>query len=237
MNIDWIAFDADDTLWENEEVYRQGRDRCREILNKYAADAPIDQVVDRIEVNNLPYYGYGVMSFILSLLEAGVELAGKDLREKDVQELLDLGKKMLTQPPRVFKGVLEMLSFLGGSYSLMLITKGDLFHQQRKIKDSGLEKYFQEIEIVAEKTPATYQEILRRHHIRAEHFLMVGNSLRSDIKPVVNQGGWAIHVSEHLSWDHEDADLTAEEEERVIDVGRVEQVAEVLERLTAEKSG
>lgn len=228
LGIEWIAFDADDTLWENEKVYRQARTRFLEILSHYNLKDGVEDHVHQVEVGNLPYYGYGVMSFILSLIETGVTLTEGEIHGEHVQEMLSLGKEMLSTTPEVFPGVPEMLDHLSSRYPLLLITKGDLFHQQRKVAESGLGEYFRHIEVVAEKKPSVYQRVLRRHQISPGRFLMVGNSLRSDIQPVVALGGWAVHVSDHASWSHEDQALTAGERERVIDVGRVQQVADVL---------
>ena len=228
LDVKWIAFDADDTLWENEKIYQQARTRFLEILSHYNLKGEVEDHVHQIEVGNLPYYGYGVMSFILSLIETGVTLTEGGLRGEHVQELLSLGKDMLSTTPEVFQGVPEMLDQLSSRYPLLLITKGDLFHQQRKVAASGLEEYFRHIEVVAEKKQPVYQHLLRRHQISPGSFLMVGNSLRSDIKPVIALGGWAVHVSDHASWSHEDQELTVRERERVIDVGRVQQVGELL---------
>lgn len=227
-----IAFDADDTLWHNERLYHQGRDRFRQILAKYGIDGVDDARVDAVEVRNLPYYGYGVMSFILSLIEAGIELTGGQLRSEDVLALLDLGKEMLRAEVQVYDGVAETLAALFTEYPLMLITKGDLFHQQFKVTASGLEGYFNHIEVVSKKDPATYRDILDRHEIEAENFLMVGNSLRSDVLPVLALGGWGVLVPNELTWAHEDSDPPADSNERYFEIEHLDQLPGLLARLS-----
>jgi putative hydrolase of the HAD superfamily len=231
MNLDWIAFDADDTLWQNEEIYREGRERFLEIMAQYSVRDRAEEAVDQVELENLPHYGYGVMSFILSLIETAVEITEGDFRGRDVRTLLELGKEMLTAPPQVFAGVPEVLEELQDRYPLMLITKGDLFHQQRKVKSSGLEEYFRAVEVVSRKTVPVYRSLLDRFSIQPDHFLMVGNSVRSDIQPVAALGGWALHVKDHLSWSHEQGVLSSAEQARVFEIGRIDQVGEVIYRL------
>lgn len=201
--MDWIAFDADDTLWKNEETYLKGRDVLLEILSGYGVVVDDPEEVDQLEVNNIKYYGYGVMSFVLSLIEMAIDLTDAKIRPEDIQELLDLGKEMLAAEVEVFNGVRSLLETLSKKSSLMLITKGDLFHQQRKVQSSGLSQYFQAIEIVSNKTREVYQEILDRRQIDPGQFIMIGNSMRSDIVPVLKLGGGAIHLKSHLSWSHE----------------------------------
>jgi len=231
MNLDWIAFDADDTLWQNEEVYREGRERFLKLMAQYSVRDRAEEAVDLVELENLPHYGYGVMSFILSLIETAVEITEGDFRGRDVRTLLELGKEMLTAPPQVFEGVPEVLEELQHRYPLMLITKGDLFHQQRKVKSSGLEEYFRAVEVVSRKTVPVYRNLLDRFSIQPDHFLMVGNSVRSDIQPVAALGGWALHVKDHLSWSHEQGVLSSAEQARVFEIGRIDQVGEVICRL------
>lgn len=237
MQLDWIAFDADDTLWQNEEIYREGREEFLDMMSKYSVRDRAEEAVDQVELENLPHYGYGAMSFILSLIETALVITGGDFRGRDVRRLLELGKEMLTAPPQVFDGVPEVLEELRSRFPLMMITKGDLFHQQRKVQNSGLEGYFRLVEVVSRKTVPVYRNLLERFSIPPERFLMVGNSVRSDIQPVVTLGGWALHVTEHLSWSHEEGVLSPGEQERVIDVGRIDQVSEVINRLTERKKG
>ena len=179
--IDWIAFDADDTLWRNEEHYLEGRAQFFRILEKYGLHPDEMERFDDFEVENIPYFGYGAMSFVLSMIELAIEITEEQIRPGDIQQIIQLGKKMLTHEVVLFQGVQELLEILSSNYPLMLITKGDLFHQQRKFNDSGLKGYFKALEVVSEKNPVVYEEILQRYGIQPERFLMIGNSLRSDI--------------------------------------------------------
>ncbi len=229
--MEWIAFDADDTLWKNEETYLQGRDVLLEILSGYGVAVDDPEEFDQLEVNNIKYYGYGVMSFVLSLIETAIDLTDAEIRPGDIQKLLDLGKEMLAAEVEVFKGVRSLLETLSKRSSLMLITKGDLFHQQRKIQSSGLGESFQSIEVVSDKTRETYLEILDRHQIDPGQFVMIGNSMRSDIIPVLKLGGWAIHLKGHPSWSHEKDFLDDDYQDRFQEVVGISRVQDALNKL------
>jgi putative hydrolase of the HAD superfamily len=229
--IEWIAFDADDTLWKNEENYLKGREKFLDILTKYGVkERDLDQI-EYLEVENIQYYGYGVMSFVLSLIEMAIEITGEKIHPVDIRRILDLGKEMLSVEIDVFDGVLEVLDYLIPKYHLMLITKGDLFHQQRKLDTSGLQDYFQTFEVVSNKTSEAYGEILERHQINPTNFLMIGNSLRSDVIPVLNLGGWAIHLTGHLTWSHEDDPLEGIPQERYLEAKRITDILAALDEL------
>lgn len=206
---DLIAFDADDTLWHNERSYRDARDQFCRMLNgagvALSADA-IDAHVNRTEVANIEYYGYGVSSFIMSLIETALDLTGGRITGRELRVLIDLAKTMLTEEVELFPGVRDLLTSLAARYPLMLITKGQLLHQTSKLDRSGLREYFRFVEVVSHKTPEVYGAIISRHAVAPERFLMIGNSLRSDILPVLETGGWAVHIPADVSWSHEDAD-------------------------------
>lgn len=229
--MEWIAFDADDTLWKNEETYLKGRDELFRILAGYGVVVDDPEEFDQLEVNNIKYYGYGVMSFVLSLIEAAIDLTDAKISPGDIRKLLDLGKVMLAADVEVFKGVRPLLETLSKRCSLMLITKGDLFHQQRKIQASGLGEYFQATEIVSDKTREIYREILDRHQIDPGQFVMIGNSMRSDIIPVLELGGWAIHLTDHPSWSHENDFLDDENKDRFQEVAGISEVQDALNKL------
>jgi len=199
---DVIAFDADDTLWCNEPFYTQAKSEFAHILSDYACSSPIEQTLDLIEVGNIQHYGYGIKSFALSMVEAAVELTGGQIRGGDVQKLVDLARQMLQTDVQLFDHVAETLSALS-SYDLMLITKGDLFEQERKITCSGLASIFRYLEVVGEKSPEVYRGLLRKYNIDPARFLMVGNSLRSDILPVLEIGGQAVYIPYAHTWFHE----------------------------------
>ncbi len=226
--IDWIAFDADDTLWKNEEHYINGRDRFLEILLKSDLDESDFEDFENFEVGNIPYFGYGVMSFVLSMIEIGIEMTDGKIETADIQGLIRLAKEMLSHEVEVFEGVNSLLEKLSAKYPLMLITKGDLLHQQRKFAASGLTHYFRAVEVVSDKSPEVYEGILNRYNIESERFLMIGNSLRSDILPVLELGGWALHLSGHASWSYEDDPSDNNDRERYLEVDGISRVMERL---------
>ncbi|HFD39704.1 MAG TPA: HAD family hydrolase [Anaerolineae bacterium] len=207
---DWIAFDADDTLWLNEPLYQAVQDRFVEIMAAYGQADRARDALFQTEMNNLPLYGYGVKSFGLSLIETAVRLTGGRVRGDDVGQLLDLIRGMVQTPVRLLDGVAEVVAELAQSHQLMLITKGDLLDQERKLAQSGLAPYFDRVEIVSTKTAAVYRDLLARHGIAPSRFLMVGNSLRSDVLPVLEIGGQAVHIPYHTTWAHEAADPPGE---------------------------
>jgi putative hydrolase of the HAD superfamily len=226
--IDWIALDADDTLWRNEEYYLDGRDQFFQILEKYDFQPEKLAEIGDFEVDNIPYFGYGAMSFILSMIELAIEITENRIHPGDIQQIIQLGKEMLTHEVILFPGVEELLESLSSVSPLMLITKGDLFHQQRKFKESGLDDHFQALEVVSEKDPSVYQEILQRYKIQPERFLMIGNSLRSDIVPILELGGWALHLTDHPTWAHEDDPLAKSISKRFLEVEGIPQVYDCL---------
>jgi putative hydrolase of the HAD superfamily len=216
--IDWIAFDADDTLWKNEEYYLEGRDRFLMILQKYGLGEEDIQNFDRFEVENIQYFGYGVMSFVLSMIEIGIEMTKGKIQPADINQLISLAKEMLSHEVEVFEGINSLLEELSANFPLMLITKGDLLHQQRKFAASGLAGYFRAIEVVSDKSPGVYEGILNRYNIEAGRFLMIGNSLRSDIIPVLEIGGWGMYLVDHPTWSHEDDPLHDKKRDRYLEV-------------------
>lgn len=226
--IDWIAFDADDTLWRNEEYYLEGRNRFLEILHKYGLDSDDIENFESFEVENIQYFGYGVMSFVLSMIEIGIEITGQAIHPSDIQELILLAKEMLSHEVEVFEGVNRLLEELSANFPLMLITKGDLLHQQRKFAASGLAPYFRAIEVVSDKSPGVYEGILNRYDIEPERFLMIGNSLRSDILPVLELGSWAMHLVDHPTWSHEDDPVNLLDQERYLEAKGISQVLDKL---------
>jgi putative hydrolase of the HAD superfamily len=203
---DLIGFDGDDTLWHNERDYVDARERFCAIIGRTGlslSPEDIEQHVNRTELRNLPFYGYGVSSFVLSLIETSIQLTDGSIAGRDIAELLALAKAMLTSTVELFEGAREALAALSPRHPLVLITKGDLLHQRSKLDRSGLQQYFRDVEVVSHKTPDVYADILARSGVEPSRFLMVGNSPRSDILPVLEIGGWAVHVPAALSWAHE----------------------------------
>jgi putative hydrolase of the HAD superfamily len=230
-----IAFDGDDTLWHNERSYRSGRERFQRLLAAAGVELTgdeIDERVNRIEVRNLRYYVYGVSSFVLALIEAAIEITGCRMPSGDLRELIDLAKQMLTEEIELFAGAGEAVRALAASYPLMLVTKGDLLHQSSKLERSGLREHFRFIEVVSAKTPVVYADILSRHRIPPERFLMIGNSARSDVLPVLELGAWAVHVPAALSWAHEHAEVPEAARDRCFEIESLHALPGLVESLT-----
>jgi putative hydrolase of the HAD superfamily len=226
--LDLIAFDGDDTLWHNERSYRRARERFRQLLESAGvkvSDDEIEERVNRTEVENIDYYGYGVSSFTLSLIETAIGLTDGRVTGGDLAGLIEIAKEMLTEDIELFDSARDAVVALSASHPLMLITKGDLLHQTSKLERSGLQPFFKHVEVVSHKTPRTYAAILARYGVDAERFLMIGNSLKSDVLPVVEIGGRAVYVPAALSWAHEHADVPDEVRDRFVEVRSLEGVA------------
>lgn len=201
--IDIIAFDADDTLWHNEHLYHQSKDKFAQILSDYTTPQVASRKLDQAEVRNIDSYGYGIKSFTLSMIETAVEVSNGQVAGEVIDQLITLSKDMLSANVELFDGVQETLARLSPRFDLLLITKGDLHEQERKIERSGIAQYFRYTEVVSEKTEATYRKILGLYHINPRKFLMVGNSLRSDILPVIRIGGRGVYIPYEQTWFHE----------------------------------
>ncbi|RYU91481.1 HAD family hydrolase [Mucilaginibacter terrigena] len=212
MNIKVIAFDADDTLWVNEPYFRQTEEQFCVLLQQYASVHELERELLKIELANLPLYGYGIKGFILSMIEAAMKITQNTLSIDVVRQIMDLGKQMLNQPIELLDGVEEVLETLKGKYRLVVATKGDLLDQERKLKKSGLNPYFHHIEIMSEKDDANYLKLIKHLDIKPEELLMIGNSLKSDVMPVLNIGGHAVHVPYHITWAHEQIEHSIDNE-------------------------
>ena len=234
--LDLVALDADDTLWHNERSYRAGRERFRRLLAAAGVELGSDEIeahVNHTERVNLEYFGYGVSSFALSLIETAVDLTSGRITGTDLRVIIDLAKEMMTEDVELFANVRGVVTMLASSYPLMLITKGDLMHQTAKLDRSGLRDSFSFVEVVSQKTASVYASILSRHGTDPGRFLMAGNSLRSDVLPVLELGGWAVHVPADVSWSHEDADLPPEMKRRYIQVASLEELPDVIRTLSS----
>lgn len=198
-----IAFDADDTLWRNEDIFIHAQDEFIRLLSPYHDDNYIRSHLNEVQIKNLEHFGYGIKGFTLSMIETAIELTEGRVTGKEIHEIIQLAKCMLASPVELLPNVSQVLEDLQGKYRLMVITKGDLLDQESKLARSGIADVFDAIEVVSDKTSDVYQQILQRHKIAAEEFLMVGNSLKSDILPVLDVGGQALHIPYHSTWDHE----------------------------------
>ncbi|MGH9939102.1 MAG: HAD family hydrolase, partial [Blastocatellia bacterium] len=200
---DVIAFDADDTLWHNEPLYRGAQRQVLEILAHYHDRDWMERQMNETEIRNLEHYGYGIKGFTLSMIETAIELTEGRISGAEVGRIIELTREMFKAPVELLDGVQETIATLSASNDLMLITKGDLFEQQAKIARSGLAGHFSKVEIVPVKIRETYQSIIARHEINPQRFLMIGNSIRSDVLPVIEMGGSAIHIPYETTWEHE----------------------------------
>ena len=204
--IDLIAFDADDTLWHNEVLYHQAKEELSLMLAGYQNPKVVKEQLDQIEVDNIEYYGYGIKSFTLSMIETATQVSGGRVTAAEIDAIIATAKRMLSAPVDLIDGVATTLESLSGRYDLMLITKGDQVEQERKIGISGIAHCFLYREIVGEKTASTYRHLLEKYNLDPSRFLMVGNSMRSDILPVLEIGGQAVYIPNELTWFHENAD-------------------------------
>lgn len=200
-----IGFDADDTLWDNEGIFERTHEKYRAILARYHDAATVDRTLFATEMRNLELFGYGIKGFTLSAIETAIELTGGQISGREIHQLIELGRDMLGHPVVLLDGVTEILPQLAARHRLVLITKGDLRDQERKLRMSGLAENFQHIEIVSEKDAGAYRRLFARQHIDPARFLMVGNSLKSDILPVLELGGAGAHIPYHLTWAAEHA--------------------------------
>ena len=209
MNLDdiqVIGFDADDTLWVNETYFRDAEEKFAELLEQYETKNKIDQELFKMEIKNLELYGYGIKGFMLSMIEAALELSNNEVSQATLSAILDFGKKMISHPVELLDGVVEVLEKLKGKYRLIVLTKGDLLDQERKLERSNLSKYFHHVEVLSDKKEKNYQDLLDHLEIEVKHFLMIGNSLKSDVLPLVHIGAKAIHVPFHTTWQHEEVE-------------------------------
>lgn len=203
-NIKVIAFDADDTLWINETYFRDAENEFAKLLLEYETENKIHQELYKKEIENLKTYGYGVKGFVLSMVECALELSNYKINQKKINRILEIGKEMLEKPIDLLDGVEETLQKLHGKYKLIVATKGDLLDQERKLEKSGILKYFHHTEVMSDKKEVDYLKLVKHLDIDTSELLMIGNSLRSDILPLIKIGASAIHVPFHTTWAHEE---------------------------------
>jgi putative hydrolase of the HAD superfamily len=229
---DLIAFDADDTLWHNESLYAETQDKLAVLLADYADSETVIQRLYETEMVNLQYYGYGVKSFTLSMIETAVKLSNSHIQGTEIEKIIGFAREMLTNDTQLLEHVEATVSTLAQSYHLMIITKGDLLDQEVKLSRSRIGDYFQHVEIVSHKTPAIYADLLTRHKIEPRRFLMVGNSLKSDILPVVELGGHAVYIPYHVTWAHEVVEHQPGEHNGYYELEHIGQLPGLVEQLS-----
>jgi putative hydrolase of the HAD superfamily len=200
-----VGFDGDDTLWRSQDYFDQAQAEFERMLGGYVdlADARVAERLYAVEKGNIALFGYGVKGMVLSMVEAAVDITGGRISSADLHRIVLMGKDLLQHPVELLPGIREAVEAIARDWPVVLVTKGDLFHQEAKVRQCGLADLFGRIEVVSEKDPPTYARVLREFDVPAHRFVMIGNSLRSDIAPVLALGGWGVHVPYHATWVHE----------------------------------
>lgn len=226
-DISVIAFDADDTLWSNEPYFREAEDRFCDMMEEFLPHHDVSRELLKIEISNLPTFGYGIKSFILSMVETAISISDGRISAQDIEKIISIGREQLHKPVEILDGVEEVLAQLQNKYKLVMATKGDLLEQEKKLINSGLEKYFHHIEILSEKKTENYQKLISHLDVPPTNFLMIGNSLKSDIIPILELGGYAIHIPFHTTWEYEKVDSEIDHPQ----FKKMEKIIEILEFL------
>lgn len=226
-NVKVIGFDADDTLWVNETYFRDTEEKFAQLLEGYETKNKIDQELFKMEIQNLDLYGYGIKGFVLSMIESALDLSNNRVSQETLSKILDLGKNMLSQPVELLEGVVEVLETLKDKYRLIVLTKGDLLDQERKLEKSGLSEYFHHVEVLSDKKEDNYEHLLKHLQINVKEFLMIGNSLKSDVLPLLNIGAYAVHVPFHTTWQHEEVKIE-DDDYNYLKIGKLTDILEYL---------
>ncbi len=208
MSIQMVGFDADDTLWKSQDYFDAAQAEFESIIGQYI-DLSVAGVQDhllQVEKQNIAVFGYGAKGMMLSMMESAIEMTEGRITSSDIRRILDLGKGVLQHPVELLPGIEEAVDEVSRYFPIVLITKGDLFHQEAKVKATPLSKRFKRIEIVSEKDPQTYRRLFGEFAVAPSEFMMIGNSLKSDIEPILAIGGWGVHVPYHTTWAHETVD-------------------------------
>ena len=223
-----IAFDADDTLWVNETYFRQAEKEFTKLLTAYGDEKIIDQKLLKKEIDNLPLYGYGIKGFILSMIECALELSNNQINPEIIARILKIGSDMIEKPIVLLDDVEIVLETLEKKYKLIVATKGDLLDQEKKLEKSGLLKYFHHVEVMSDKKEQDYKKLLQHLDIQPSELLMIGNSLKSDVLPLIKIGASAIHIPFHTTWIHE---RVSKEDESSTAYATLKELKEVLKML------
>ncbi len=227
MDIKVIAFDADDTLWVNEPYFQETEQKFCVLLSQYLSHHTLSQELFKTEIANLRLYGYGIKGYILSMIEAALTISNNTINNEIIEKIIQYGKELLEKPIELLDGVEETLHVLKGKYKLVVATKGDLLDQRRKLHNSGLGPFFHHIEVMSDKQEVDYRDLVKRLDIHPSEFMMIGNSLKSDVLPVLGIGGIAVHIPFHTTWAHEKIDHKVEHK----NFRDFEKIADVLEML------
>lgn len=226
-----IAFDADDTLWHNENLFEEHHRKYCELLSEFHDAKTVEKTLFATEMRNLELYGYGVKSFTLSSIETAIELTEGAISTEELRHIIQFGQNMLRHPVELLPHVAETIETLSKSHRLFLITKGDLRDQERKIAQSGLAHCFEQTEVVSEKNAETYDRLFRLHKIDPHQLLMVGNSLKSDVLPILDLGGYGVYIPYHLTWEHERATPPTTSHSRFNELASIKQLPELISSL------
>ncbi len=210
-NIRIIAFDADDTLWENENFYLETEMKFCELMSGFMPVKKVREELLKTEIANIGIYGYGAKSFILSMIETAIRISESKVDAKTIQMIIKTGRDLINMPVKLLDGVESTLMNLQKKYKLVLATKGDLLDQERKLRNSGLAQYFSHVEVMSNKRKSDYVQLIQKLGVMPHEFLMVGNTVKSDIIPVIEAGGKAVHIPFHITWEHEQADSSVTE--------------------------
>lgn len=224
MNPKIIAFDADDTLWHNEPYFDEAQAKFCELFSDYASKQEILQLILSHQVKNLPLYGFGIKAFTLSMIDSSLELTSDQISGQGIKKIIAIGRDLLQKPVELLPEVEDVLQQLKGKYKLVVATKGDLKDQHRKLHDSGIGHYFHHIEVMSDKKELDYEKMLGRLETKPEDFIMIGNSLKSDVLPVLNIGGHGYHIAYHTTWEYEKIDFEVEH----INFKSLEKITDVL---------
>ena len=231
-NIKVIAFDADDTLFVNETYFAETEEKFCSLMSDYLSQQGISKELFKIQIDNLKLYGYGIKGYTLSMIEAAMKISNNTISIEVIERIIQLGKELTAKPIVLLEGVEETLQALHGKYKLVVATKGDLLDQRRKLHNSGLGHYFHHIEVMSDKQEIDYSDLIKRLEIQPSEFFMIGNSLKSDVLPVLAIGGHAVHIPFHTTWAHEKIDHKVEHE----NFSSFEKITEVLKKLEEKAS-
>ncbi len=224
MNIKIIAFDADDTLWHNELYFQEAEHKFCALLEDFLPQHTVQRELLQTEIKNISLYGYGIKAFMLSMIETAIRITDHNIKIESIEKMVAIGQSLLDQPVQLIDGVEDVLKSLKPKYKLVMATKGDLLDQERKLKKSGLANYFHHIEIMSEKKEPDFEKLIKHLDIQPEELMMIGNSIKSDILPILNIGGHGIHVPYHVTWAHEKVEAVIDH----INFRQVEKINDVL---------
>lgn len=225
-----IGFDADDTLWINQPNYDEIENEYCSLLSNHLSEDEVSEELYKTEMQNLPLYGYGAKSFMLSMIETAINITNNKISQHIINEIINLGKKLINKPVKLLNGVKEVLEYFSKTgIRIILVTKGDLIDQERKLKKSKIGDFFHHIEILSDKKESDYLKLLSRLDVEPEHFLMIGNSLKADIIPVLNIGGFGIHIPYHVNWKHDIADKI-EKHSNLIELENITQIIKIFNK-------